>query len=199
MKLISIEGNIGTGKSTLAKNLADALNYKLMKEPVEDNPYLEEFYKDPKALAFKMQFWLLHNRFRAHKEAVEHIWHTNQGVVQDRSIYGDQVFAKQHYLTGNMSLLDYETYLAHRELTNNQLLPPTIAIFLESHPEICIQRIKSRGRDCEKEIPIDYLIGLQERHKELILDLKSRGTKVYQIDWNNFKSTEEVLQIIGLA
>ena len=199
MQLITVEGNIGTGKSTLAHQIAEALDFSLMKEPVEENPYLNDFYKDPKGLAFKMQFWLLHTRFRQHKSSVDHIWKTGQGVVQDRSIYGDQMFAHQHYLAGNMSLLDYETYLAHREMTNAQLLAPHVCIFLEADPARSLERIRTRGRPFEQDIPLAYLQGLQERHAELMVDMKRRGSNVVRIDWNEFKPVEEVVQMIGLS
>ena len=110
MKMIIIEGNIGAGKSTLTKQLAEKLNARAFYEPVESNPYLEDFYKDPKKYALPMQFYLMSVRYEMHQQGIEHTWRTGQTCIFDRSIYGDYVFAKKNWLDGNMSDLDFENY-----------------------------------------------------------------------------------------
>jgi len=87
MKMIIIEGNIGAGKSTLTKQLSEALNAKPFYEPVETNPYLEKYYLDPKQFALPMQFYLMSNRYELHQEGIKHIWKTQQSCLFDRSIY----------------------------------------------------------------------------------------------------------------
>ena len=94
-QMIVIEGVIGVGKSILSEKLGQELGYRVMKEPVSDNPYLESFYRDPKRYALEMQFWLMSKRFAMHQDAVQYIWQTGNGVIMDRSIYGDAIFAKQ--------------------------------------------------------------------------------------------------------
>jgi len=87
---IVISGLIGAGKSTLATALGKRLNLPVFYEPVTDNTYLEDFYKDTAKYSFAMQVYLLNARFRQQQEI---IW-SNRGGVQDRSIYEDSIFAK---------------------------------------------------------------------------------------------------------
>lgn len=199
MHLITVEGLIGIGKTTLANNIAKELGIKVVEEPVQANPYLDAFYKDPKRWALEMQFWLLSTRFRMHRDVIQHIWDSQEACVMDRSIYGDQMFAKQHWLDGNIDNIGYNSYMDHREVVNNQLLVPHVTIFLEADPEICLKRIVSRGRSFEQAIPLSYLKGLQERHFELAYEMKQRGTRVVHIKWDEFKTTNEVLEEAGLS
>ena len=103
--LIIIEGNISAGKSTLCKELANKLNYKLFLEPAcEGNPYLSLFYQNPKKYALKMQLWLLRRRFETFTEAIRLLSEpTCNGVLLDRSVYSDFVFAIKNFEDGNIS------------------------------------------------------------------------------------------------
>lgn len=193
MGLVCIEGNIGVGKSSLTKSLAESLHGFPMFEPVEDNPYLERYYKDPKRYALEMQFWLMSRRFEMHEKAIRHIWRTGQTVVMDRSIYGDWVFAKRNWLDGNIDDPGYLAYMHHRKVMNQYLMAPHFVIALQAAPEVCLQRIKERSRDAEVAVKIDYLRGLHTLHEELYLDMKSRGSTVIEIDWNQFPVSNTTL------
>lgn len=192
-QLIIIEGLIGVGKTVLAEKLSSALNYKMMKEPVEENPYLEKFYDNPKRYALEMQFWLMSRRFAMHREAVEHLWSTGQGVVMDRSIYGDAVFAKKNHLDGNIDVMGYQNYMNMRNAMFRYLLVPHLTLYLEASVDICLKRINSRSRDCEQTIPEDYLAGLEKLYNELMIELKERGSIVAKLNWNKFPSFEKLL------
>jgi deoxyadenosine/deoxycytidine kinase len=193
--LIIVEGNIGAGKSTLTQALVDRLGALGLYEPVETNPYLNDFYANPKRWALEMQFWLMARRFEMHEEAIRHIAKTGQAVVMDRSIYGDAVFAKKNWLDGNIDDRGYKAYLQHRNLYVDRLLTPNVTLFLEVTPEICHDRILNvRGRKCEVAIPIDYLRGLDKCYAELLMELEDRGSQVLRVDWNRYGTTEDVLQ-----
>ena len=194
--LLIIEGNIGIGKSTLSKNISENFGYKLFKEPVEDNPYLEKFYKEPKRWALEMQFWLMSHRFIQHQEAIEYIWTTGNSACFDRSIHGDLVFCKRNYLDGNIDELGYANYLKMHEVMTRFLMIPQITIFLDAKPEICLERIKQRNRNCECTIPLQYLCGLQDLYTELVEYLKNKGSKVIKINWNEFMPFEEVFKYL---
>ena len=104
---IGIAGLIGAGKSTLAKSLGEYCGLPVYYEPVKDNEYLADFYRDTKQYAFSMQIYLLNRRFQQHQEI---IW-KGMGAVQDRTIYEDAIFAKTLVNLGLMEDRDYRTYL----------------------------------------------------------------------------------------
>lgn len=184
MRLICIEGNIGVGKSWLTNELGSQLEAKVMFEPVDENPYLVKYYADPKRYALEMQFWLMSRRFELHEAAIKHIWTTGQSVIMDRSIYGDAVFAKKNWLDGNIDDLGYESYLKHRDVMNRYLMAPHVTLHLDASPLTCYDRIRLRSRDCESAIPIAYLQGLHDLHRELMIEMSRRGSKVVTLDWN---------------
>ena len=199
MKLICIEGNIGSGKSTLTKALAQLAGVKAFYEPVEENPYLDLFYSNPRRYALEMQFWLMSRRFELHEQAIRHIWQTGQSVIMDRSIYGDWVFAKKNWLDGNIEDVGYKSYLKHREVLNRYLLVPHTTLWLHAHPVTCRDRITERGRDCEKTIPLSYLEGLHTLHAELMEEMRGRGSKVIALDWDvPYLSVNDVAKKLGL-
>ena len=197
--LIIIEGNIGAGKSSLTKSLVNHLQALGMFEPVETNPYLEDFYKNPKRWALEMQFWLMAKHFAMHEEAITHINHTGQAVIMDRSIYGDSVFANQNWMDGNIDDRGYKSYLQHRNLYFNRLLTPNITLFLDVKPEVCHDRIVNlRKRASEIQIPLSYLKGLDKCYRELLMELEDRGSHVFNIDWDRFGSIEQLSQKLEL-
>ncbi len=108
-KFIAVAGNIGVGKSTLVSMICDRLTCKPYYEPVTENPYLADFYKDMISWSFHSQIFFLTHRLRMHQELIR-----NSGsVIQDRSIYEDAViFAQNLYLQGRMSERDHKTYHA---------------------------------------------------------------------------------------
>ena len=117
---IGIAGMIGAGKSTLATRLGELLDLPVYYEPVDDNEYLADFYRDTATYAFATQIYLLNRRFQQHQEI---IWRGGGGV-QDRTIYEDAVFAKMLVKLGLMEDRDYRTYLSPVSYTHLTL--PTI-------------------------------------------------------------------------
>ena len=194
MRMIIIEGNIGAGKTTLTKKLAEKLNAKLYLEPVESNPYLEKYYRDPKIYAIPMQFYLMSSRYEMHRQGIEHAWRTGQTCLYDRSIFGDFVFAKKNWLDGNMSDLDFANYNQMRKVMFKTLMTPHVTIYLKNEPEITHKNILHRSRHCEGAISLEYLRGLHDLYQEFIKDMKKIGSQVIEIDWNEFRSTDYVLE-----
>ena len=95
---IGISGLIGAGKTTLARELGKVLNLPVYYEPIIENEYLEDFYKDMKRYSFSFQIYLLNCRFRQHQQV---LWN-GTGGIQDRTLYEDSIFAKVLYEEGNM-------------------------------------------------------------------------------------------------
>lgn len=194
---IGVAGLIGAGKSTLTSSLADHLGYTPMYEPVEDNPYLEDFYDDIPRWTFPMQMHLMSRRFRQHQEV---IWGLRRqgGCVQDRTIYEDTLFARMHYNDGMMDQRDYDTYTSLFQDMQNFLKYPDVIVYLKVDPEIAAERIKSRSRSMEREIPLSYLRGLHEQYEAFAEEMK-RYTVVVPIDWSDYRPTEEVAALIHQA
>lgn len=188
---IGISGLIGAGKSTLASKLALAFDVPLYKEPVEENEYLSSFYGNPEKYGFAMQIYLLSFRFEAHQNLV---WQ-RRGGVQDRTIYEDAVFAKTLHRQGLMSELDFRTYRRLAENMFSFLYEPDIIVHLDVTPEKAMERIKERGRESERGIPLEYLQLLNRGYEEL-LEQRQKRVRILRLDWEEFQPVEDVVSEI---
>ena len=131
---IGIAGLIGAGKTTLADALGAHLDLPVYYEPVADNEYLGDFYRDPKKYAFATQIYLLNRRFQQHQEV---IWRGGGGV-QDRTIYEDAVFAKTLVNQGLLDERDYNTYLQLFRHMSNFMCRPSVIIYLDLSPNVIL-------------------------------------------------------------
>ena len=181
------------------------LNYALFIEPTDKNPYLELYYKDPKKYAFEMQIWFLKQRFTTYCQAIRILLKGASddgkkinGVILDRSIFSDSVFAKQNCIDGNFSEEQYQQYLHFRNKLLDLVVLPHVVLYLDASPETCYDRIhKLRKRAGEEVIPLAYLTGLSNCYELLIDELKSKpGTNVAIVPWNTFGSSRSVCQIV---
>ena len=188
---IGISGIIGVGKSTLTKSLAEDMNAEALYEPVETNVYLDKFYEDIPKYAFPMQVYLLNHRFAQHQQMV---W-SCKNTIQDRTIYEDVIFAKMLRDSGNMSEIDFQTYCDLYNNMTNFLHRPDLIVYLDVKPEVALERIKQRSRDCEKELPLQYLQELRDGYEDWLNDINPR-IPVLRLDWNKFKPTQDVIELI---
>jgi len=202
-RFLVVSGLIGVGKSTLTKKLAAHLGYEAIYEPVQENPYLADFYKDPKKWAYPMQEWLKHRRFAAYQFAAWGIRHGRfKGVVMDRSIHEDTVFAEINQKIGNVSERNWNTYLQGFQDFQIFLPEPDVYIYLDASPETCHQRILDRDRpeerqtgfegdpeDAPKGIPLDYLRTLHQGYQDWLKVIAPRIPTV-RLDWSQFKDVE---------
>lgn len=189
---IGIAGLIGAGKTTLAKALGEHLKLDVHYEPVIDNEYLDDFYRDTARYSFAMQIYLLNRRFQQHQEI---IWR-GRGGVQDRTIYEDAIFAKTLKDLGLMEPRDYETYVNLFRNLSNFMCRPHVIVYLDVSPEKSLSRIEQRDRNCESGITIEYLTQLYNNYEEFLGEI-SRLIPVLRIDWNEFWDVESLAASIS--
>lgn len=189
--IIWVEGIIGAGKTTLARILGKALGMRVLEEPVDGNPYLKMFYEDQRRWAYAMQIHLLAVRYGMQQlAAYEAVSGTHNGVLLDRGLPGDRVFARLHTLAGNISPLEWETYQRFYDIMTCSLIPPSMLIFLDVEPEIAFERVKERNRGAEVGIELGYLQDLRKGYLDLMVEIESgyhpwaRGMEVYRMAWN---------------
>ena len=188
---IGISGLIGAGKTTLATELGKVLNLPVYYEPVVENEYLEDFYRDMKRYSFSFQIYLLNCRFRQHQQV---LWN-GTGGIQDRTLYEDSIFAKVLYEEGNMEEREYKTYLNLFRNMSNFMKKNTLIVHLDCKPEESLRRIKMRARGCETGITIDYLTKLYNAYEEFLAEI-SKVIPVIRVNYSKFKTAEEMAQII---
>ena len=188
---IGIAGIIGAGKSTLAKALGEHLDIDVYYEPVEDNEYLEDFYRDTPRYSFAMQVYLLNRRFQQHQEI---IWRARP-AVQDRTIYEDSVFAKMLSDTGLMEPRDYRTYLQLFKNMSNFMCKPNLIVYLDVDPETSYERVQSRARGVESGVSLEYLQALYDEYENFVRDI-SKVVPLIRVSWNEFRDVEEMAQVI---
>lgn len=188
---IGIAGMIGAGKSTLATALGQHLGLPTYFEPVQDNEYLADFYRDTARYAFVTQIYLLNRRFQQHQEI---IWRGGGGV-QDRTIYEDAVFAKTLVGLGLMDDRDYRTYVSLFRHMSNFMCRPNVIVYLDVRPERSLERIRMRERSVESGVTLEYLTALYGEYESFLADI-SRSVPVIRIDWDQFRNVEEMAAVI---
>ena len=162
---IAIAGNIGSGKTTLTNMLVKRYKWTPRFEPVDVNPYLEDFYADMNRWSFNLQIYFLNKRFR---EVVE-ISKSKETIIQDRTIFEDaRIFAPNLHAQGYMSDRDFANYSELFDLMMSLVGLPDLLIYIRSTIPNLIAQISKRGREFEQSIRIDYLTGLNERYEEWV-------------------------------
>lgn len=164
-RYIAVAGNIGSGKSSLVEFLCQRYDIKPFFEPNEQNPYLEDFYKDMKQWSFASQIYFLTAKFKLHQELDA----TTHNVIQDRTIWEDaEIFAENLFRQRLMSKRDYQTYRLLYEAIHDQIRTPDLMIYLRCPVRAVRKRIASRGRQMEQNIPVAYLRRLHHLYESWI-------------------------------
>ena len=162
---IGIAGNIGSGKTTLTRLLAEHYGWTPQYESVTYNPYLEDYYKDIPRWSYNLETYFLAQRFRDLLE----ISKSDKVIIQDRTLYeGVHIFVANNHDMGNLSDRDYDTYMQIFDLMASLVSPPDLLIYLKSSIPHLVSQIQKRGRDYEQSISLDYLKGLNDRYEKWI-------------------------------
>lgn len=206
VRFIVISGLIGVGKTTFAKKLAELLGFACVEEPTSSNPYLGDFYQEPEKWAYPMQEFLKSRRFALYQDA---FWGIRtgrlKGVVMDRSIHEDTVFAQINAEIGTIDERNWQTYLSGFQDFQCFLPEPDVYVFLDAPPEKCCERTRFRAesgeRDEEKKtkfgedsgevgIPLDYMRTLHAGYERWLEEIAHRIPTV-RLDWDEFQPVEE--------
>ena len=192
---VVLAGNIGAGKSTLVRMMCERLGWEPYYEPVTENPYLEEFYRDMKRWAFHSQVFFLTYRARAHRALMD----VTRPVVQDRSFYEDaEVFARALHRQGAMSDRDWDTYRGLYRTLTSLLAPPDLVVYLRASVPTLQRRIAQRARAFEASISDAYLDGLNALYEEWIGGFTLAPTLVVPSDRLDFvKDSKDLATILS--
>ncbi len=189
-QFITIEGNIGVGKTTLANILSERLNSRLILEEFAENPFLPKFYENPAQFAFPLELFFMAERYKQLKEMV-HTKELFQAVtVSDYLFTKCLLFAKV-----NLPEEEFRLYQKLFDIIHQQLVFPDILIYLHAPVNKLQQNIKKRNRAFEQSIPDEYLFNLQETYTNYI---KQHNIKTIFIDASNadFTGNEAHVQLV---
>jgi deoxyguanosine kinase len=187
---VTIEGNIGAGKTTLAHLLSRHYNARLILEEFADNPFLPKFYENPKQYAFPLELFFMAERFKQLKDLLQ-----TKDLFQTVTV-SDYLFTKC-LLFAKVNLPDEEFRLYQKlfDIINQQIVMPDILIYLHAPVNRLQENIRKRNRSYEQSIPNDYLFNLQQTYTHYI---RQHNLKTLFVDASNadFLGNEKHLQTI---
>jgi len=191
---IIIEGTIGVGKTSLAKILSSHLNAKLILEEFEENPFLKDFYKDPKRYALQTQLFFLLSRYKQQDEF-------KQTDIFSKSIVSDYMFMKDRIFAAlNLDDKEIVLYNTIADILEKNILYPDLIIFLQSETERLIENIKKRGRRYELNMDWNYIDSLNQMYNEFFFRYNKTPVLIINtndIDFvNNEQDLNEIMEII---
>lgn len=187
---ITIEGNIGAGKTTLAHLLSKRFNARLVLEQFADNPFLPKFYENPQQFAFPLELFFMAERFKQLKDLIQ-----QKDLFQNLTI-SDYLFTKcLLFAKINLSEDEFRLYQRLFDIMYQQLIQPEILIYLHAPVNKLQQNIKKRNRPYEQSIPNEYLFSIQETYTHYI---KQHNIKTIFVDASNadFLGNEKHLKVI---
>lgn len=158
-KFITVEGNIGAGKTTLASRLAKHFSAKLILEEFADNPFLAKFYARPQQYAFPLELFFMAERYKQLKEMLQTKDLFSDKIVSDYLFIKSLLFAKI-----TLSEDEYGLYNKLFDIINPQLLQPELMIFLNAPIPKLQENIRQRDRSYEQNIPDVYLSNVHDMY-----------------------------------
>ncbi len=187
---LGIEGVIGAGKTTLAKALAAAMGTRLVLEEVEENPFLERFYEDPRRFAFQTQVFFLLSRYR------------QQEVLRQQDLFSsmvisDYIFAKDR-IFAYLNLGDQELALYERLASTLQRDVPTpdVVLYLQVSTDVLMERVAKRGRHYERNMTREYLERLNESYNHFFFHYRASRLLVVDANYVDFTSQPRELKAL---
>ncbi len=187
---IAIEGAIGVGKTTLARKLADKLGSGTFFEQVDDNPFIELFYQDPTRHALSVQLSFLFSRLKQwqslHQQEL-----FSQGVVSDYLFAKDHIFATVTLSDEELALYDQVSRLIQIDLHR-----PDLVIYLQSTPNVIMERIRRRNRSMERDLKMEYLQQIINAYDQYFFHYQEAPLLIVQTDRMNFADSEDAVDTL---
>ena len=189
---IAIEGNIGAGKTSLSKKLADDFNFRLILEQFSDNPFLPMFYENPERHAFTVELFFMSERYQQLQEELQNQDLFTQGTISDYYFIKTLLFAQK-----NLKGEEYRLFQRFFNILNQNFPKPELLVYLHQSVPNLMANIKKRGRGFEKKIPEDYLQSIQDAYMDyfkleyeipiLIMDVENLDFITNQKDYEEIK------------
>ncbi|MBE9914976.1 deoxynucleoside kinase [Paenibacillus donghaensis] len=178
---IAVEGPIGAGKTTLASMLAERIKLPIIKEIVEENPFIDKFYQNMDDWSFQLEMFFLCNRYKQLKETASEYINQGKPVISDYHIYKNLIFSNR-----TLSGIEREKYRQIYHVLTDDLPKPNIIFYIKGSLDTLQQRIAKRGRTFEEGMDPGYLQQLIEDYDAAMADLAARepSTVIIAIDGN---------------
>lgn len=189
MFYIAIEGVIGVGKTSLAQRLGERLNAKLLLDPSDENPYLKDFYQDPRRFAFQVQLFFLISRYRQLLQVSSQSDLFHDYLIVDYIFAKDRIFAQL-----NLEHRDFALYEKVATLLEKEIQKPGLVIYLQSNPQKIMEKIRKRNRRYERNISIEYIRQLNEAYNTFFFHYKETPLLVVNTSEIDFVSYDEDLE-----
>ena len=184
---VAVAGNIGAGKSSLTRVLAESFALAPVYEAVDENPYLADFYTDMPRYAFHSQLFFLAKRLAQHAQQIN----PGRRVIQDRTLYEDaEVFARNLFETGVLDARDFSVYSAMVEAVRDVLRPPDLLVYLRASLPTLRRHIALRGRSYEASLSDAYLRQLGALYERWFADYALSPKVVLDADTLDFVHDE---------
>ncbi|MBI1288309.1 MAG: AAA family ATPase [Flavobacteriales bacterium] len=185
---VVIEGNIGSGKTTLSKLLAERWGSRLMLEEFKDNPFLPKFYENPKQHGFALELSFLAERYHQKRDELNKTDLFRPGIVCDYSFAKSLVFARI-----NLDPDEFELYQNLFHIIHGRLPKPDLLVFLYCNPQKSLRQIKKRGRAYEQEIGQNYLEQINNGYLEFFRQQTGTRIVILNTDEIDFVESSEHL------
>lgn len=193
VKYIAVDGPIGVGKTTLAKLLAQRLSAHLVCEVVEENPFLEKFYRDVRGYAFQTQLFFLLSRHHQLRETFQTRMIMVEGeLVPAPAVVSDYLFDKDRiYAALNLSEPELTLYYRIYDLVKGDIPTPDLVVYLQARVEVLLARIRQRGRNFESNIDPEYLGNLSNLYNSFFLHYEEVPVLIVNTERFNFVNNQE--------
>ena len=193
---VAIEGNIGSGKTSLSNLMSDEFNAKIVLERFADNPFLPKFYEDQERFAFPLEMSFLADRYQQLTDDLAQFDLFKNFIVSDYYIFKSLIFAQV-----TLQKEEYALYRKMFDIMYKEISKPDLYIYLYQNTDRLLENIKKRGRIYEQNIEASYLQKIHVGYTNFIKteqDLNTLIIDVSELDFvNNHNDYREVLKIIN--